>query len=214
MNALKPCPFCGGEATENRDISNSIYCKKCFAEIDTDCVDWNIRPIEDAIRKRIAELEALVNVSEGLYERIYEQAARIAELEGKIASLKDKHYEMANELEGKRFFTDTLFYDIYRLQSRITELEAENDQLTADSTDERQDDKWIPVSERLPEDGEVVWLWDGKYIGMGYYLVFAGQFMDRDTPLRPIRPSHWMPLPESPNDTQTQTVVYRKESEE
>jgi hypothetical protein len=43
---------------------------------------WNIRPIEDALHARIAELEALVNVSEGLYERIYEQAARIAELEG------------------------------------------------------------------------------------------------------------------------------------
>ena len=62
--------------------------------------------------------------------------------------------------------------------------------------------RWIPVSERLPEDGEVVWLWDGKYIGMGYYLVFAGQFMDRDTPLRPIRPSHWMPLPELPEVTE------------
>jgi predicted nuclease with TOPRIM domain len=93
------------------------------------------------LRKRIAELEALVNVSEGLYERIYEQAARIAELEGKIASLKDKRYEMANELEGKRFFTDTLFYDIYRLQSRIAELEAEIDQLTAHDATERQDDK-------------------------------------------------------------------------
>ena len=63
----------------------------------------------DTLKARIAELEALVNVSEGLYERIYEQAARIAELE--------------NELEGKRVFTDTLFYDIYRLQSRIAELE-------------------------------------------------------------------------------------------
>jgi hypothetical protein len=113
---------------------------------------------ESPLRTRIAELEALVNVSEGLYERIYEQAARIAELEEK--------------------------------------------------------QRWIPVGERLPEDGEVVWLWDGKYIGMGYYLVFAGQFMDRDTPLRPIRPSHWMPLPESPNDTQTQAIVYGKESEE
>ena len=59
--------------------------------------------------------------------------------------------------------------------------------------------RWRVVANgELPEDGEVVWLWDGKYIGMGYYLVFAGQFMDRDTPLRPIRPSHWMRFPESP----------------
>ncbi|OPZ40035.1 MAG: hypothetical protein BWY95_02775 [Bacteroidetes bacterium ADurb.BinA104] len=99
--------------------------------------------------------------------------------------------------------------------------------------------RWVPVSERLPEDGEVVWLWDGNNLGMGYYLVFAGQFMDRDTPLRRIKPTHWMPLPESPivygkacidqltahdaterqddkspNDTQTQTIVYGKEREE
>ena len=71
--------------------------------------------------------------------------------------------------------------------------------------------RWRVVANgELPEDGEVVWLWDGKYIGMGYYLVFTGQFMDRYTPLRPIRPSHWMPLPEPPNDTQTGTFVYGK----
>jgi len=71
------------------------------------------------------------------------------------------------------------------MQKRIAELE------------EKQ--RWRVVANgELPEDGEVVWLWDGKYIGMGYYLVFAGQFMDRYTPLRPIRPSHWMRFPESP----------------
>ena len=99
--------------------------------------------------------------------------------------------------------------------------------------------RWVPVSERLPEDGEVVWLWDGNNLGMGYYLIFSGCFMDRDTPLRRIKPTHWMPLPESPivygkacidqltahdaterqddkspNDTQTQTIVYGKEGEE
>ena len=91
--------------------------------------------------------------------------------------------------------------DIRDLTARIAELE------------EKQ--RWRVVANgELPEDGEVVWLWDGKYIGMGYYLVFSGQFMDRDTPLRPIKPSHWMRFPESPNDTQSSTIVYGKESEE
>ena len=39
------------------------------------------------------------------------------------------------------------------LLDRIAELEAENERLTAHSDIERQDDKWIPVSERLPEGG-------------------------------------------------------------
>ena len=143
MNALKPCPFCGGEATENRDISNSIYCKKCFAEIDTDCVDWNIRPIEDA------------------------------------------------------------------LQSRIAELEAENDQLTADSTDERQDDKWIPVSERLPDNWESVLTIDMSKSTRD--MVTA--FYNPETSLWSTHFScdlwvtHWMPLPESP-------IMYGKVCEE
>ncbi len=78
------------------------------------------------------------------------------------------------------------------LMRRVRELESENARL-------KDAQRWRVVANgELPEDGEVVWLWDGKYIGMGYYLVFAGQFMDRDTPLRPIRPSHWMRFPESP----------------
>ena len=137
---LKPCPFCGQDVHPDYDFpqyvihqtnKNGFNHSRLFMNRN----DWNIRPIEDELRARIAELE------------------------------------------------------------------------------EKQ--RWRVVANgELPEDGEVVWLWDGKYIGMGYYLVFAGQFMDSDTPLRRIKPTHWMPLPESPNDTQTQTIVYRKESEE
>ena len=100
------------------------------------------------------------------------------------------------------------YFDVIELSGEIEALKGYIAEL-----EEKQ--RWRVVANgELPEDGEVVWLWDGKYIGMGYYLVLAGQFMDRDTPLRRIKPTHWMPLPESPNDTQTQTIVYRKESEE
>ena len=118
------------------------------------------------------------------------------------------------------------------LNARIAELEGKIDQLTAHDATERQDDKspndtqtqtivygkWIPVSERLPEvyrDG------DGEFIP---FLVCEN---DKDYPYRAIYDglnwgdgmfvadvTHWMPLPESPNDTQTQTIVYGKEREE
>lgn len=95
---------------------------------------------------------------------------------------------------------------------RIAKLEKEIDRLKEDLAEtqacllernieldvERRSHRWIPVSERLPEDGEVVWLWDGNNLGMGYYLVLTRQFMDRDTPLRQIKPTHWMPLPNPP----------------
>jgi len=90
MNTLKPCPFCG--RTPNPDWTDESYIectnRKCsLYGYGMSTGDWNTRPIEDDLRKRIAELEALVNVSEGLYERIYEQAARIAELEAEIVQL-------------------------------------------------------------------------------------------------------------------------------
>ena len=116
---LKPCPFCGREqhlCPEEIPYTGQLHeCGSC----NVISYDWNIRPIEDALNARIAELE------------------------------------------------------------------------------EKQ--RWQVVANgELPEDGEVVWLWDGKYIGMGYYLVFTGQFMDRDIPLRRIKPTHWLPLPEPP----------------
>ena len=113
-----------------------------------------------------------------------ELQARIAELEAEIRNWQDCYCEFETIAPDGKLKISVL--DIYNriaeLNDRIAELEAER--------------RWIPVSERLPEDGEVVWLWDGNNLGMGYYLVLSGCFMDRDTPLRRIKPTHWMPLPE------------------
>jgi len=145
---LKPCPFCG--RTPNPDWTDESYIectnRKCsLYGYGMSTGDWNIRPIEDALNTRIAELDAEVTKGHELQDAYCD---RIAELE--------------NELEGKRVFTDTLFYDIYRLQSRIAELEAEIDQLTADSTDERKDDKLLEreVCEACGGDGTLL-LTDG-----------------------------------------------------
>jgi NMD protein affecting ribosome stability and mRNA decay len=56
MSELKPCPFCGGEDIRTEPGINLNYCDKCSAEANIE--HWNTRPIEDALNKRIAELEA------------------------------------------------------------------------------------------------------------------------------------------------------------
>lgn len=63
MSDLKPCPFCG---TSNEKHNNIVklyddeyyayeYCNACGARV---YANWNTRPIEDALRKEIAQLQA------------------------------------------------------------------------------------------------------------------------------------------------------------
>ena len=58
MSDLKPCPFCGGEA-ELCYSEVDTFCRKCNVMQETEL--WNTRPIEDALRLRIAELEAEID---------------------------------------------------------------------------------------------------------------------------------------------------------
>lgn len=59
MINLKPCPFCGGNDIVYEEALSVTYCNDCGGELDEGFgSDWNTRPIEDALRARIAELEA------------------------------------------------------------------------------------------------------------------------------------------------------------
>jgi len=53
---LQPCPFCGGTKICTEKGINLNYCDNCSAESNVE--HWNTRPIEDALKQRIAELEA------------------------------------------------------------------------------------------------------------------------------------------------------------
>ena len=69
MSELKPCPFCGGTKICTEKGINLNYCDNCSAESNVE--HWNTRPIEDALNRRIAELEAerrWIPVSERLPE--------------------------------------------------------------------------------------------------------------------------------------------------
>ena len=103
------------------------------------------------------------------------------------------------------------------LRKRIAELEAER--------------RWIPVSERLPEANKCVLIYDAGGNMTVDFLVKSGG-VETYFWLPKYRILFWMPLPEppvnqltahndterqddkSPNNTQTQTIVYGKESEE
>ena len=78
--------------------------------------------------------------------------------------------------------------EISRLRKRIEELESENARL-------KDAQRWIPVSERLPEDGKPVWvctIWNEQHSGFLIDGVWVGLFRD----FREGEITHWMPLPE------------------
>ena len=71
MSELKPCPFCGAMpmGEDDRYMCSTLGC--VMQEDTISAKDWNTRPIEDALRARIAELEAerrWIPVSERLPE--------------------------------------------------------------------------------------------------------------------------------------------------
>ena len=78
------------------------------------------------------------------------------------------------------------------LHEYIAELEAKVDQLTVHSDIERQDDMWIPVSERLPKEKQSVLALDrtGTAYHWEYSKCLSNIFVGNYT--------HWMPLPEPP----------------
>lgn len=60
-------------------------------------------------------------------------------------------------------------------------------------------DLWIPVSERLPESGETVLVWNHGEVQMAWlnYFTNGKAYFVRDTHYN-FEPTHWMPLPSPP----------------
>jgi hypothetical protein len=226
MSELKPCPFCGNElpvhyiAMQNRYVQ-LISCPSCYATIscnkflsDRDALaTWNSRPIEDALNARIAELEAenaelkervaMLDVTAvykslgemGYIDQVDKLNARIAELKEVIEMLIDQQREVKNHLIDKNLHIDSLYEEGYKLQQRIAELEAAQ--------------RWIPVSERLPEFNKVVAVIDMSDKDSHLCNVYETAMLVEvrgDTRFGFIGHSgwdssdvtHWMPLPELP----------------
>jgi hypothetical protein len=64
---------------------------------------------------------------------------------------------------------------------------------------EEQIPRWIPVTDRMPDEGVLVMAWHGNRVVFGYAR--DGNWIDTLYGwVIPNGPSHWMPLPAPPTD--------------
>ena len=201
MSELKPCPFCGGTKICTEKGINLNYCDNCSAESNVE--HWNTRPIEDALNRRIAELEA--------ESAALEEAAEIEELGAQEAERKEFCPNCEAETpcthEAELFVCDICGEDFAKyIVSRnfnVSDVSTTQDVLTSIKTsnsiennnpDYYKDDvgKWIPIaSGRLPEKFQECIVLD-KNNRVHNWI--------HDDVLLPIfaQYTHWMPLPEPP----------------
>jgi len=81
--------------------------------------------------------------------------------------------------------------------------EATKDELSmADSAVRESAPRWIPVEERLPEDGAACVVWALGDYRIADYSIIPGKWsiMDWDCTHEEIAVTHWMPLPDAPKE--------------
>ena len=126
MSELKPCPFCGSSNTTldyyeiscPQELGTIVVCNDCGASA-TSIVDWNTRPIEDALNARIAELEAendrlqdawfldeTICPDGSLRPTVSQLLSRIAELE----AAQKEALSLLPELEQGHYYCDDCWY--------------------------------------------------------------------------------------------------------
>ena len=201
MSELKPCPFCGGTKICTEKGINLNYCDNCSAESNVE--HWNTRPIEDALNRRIAELEA--------ESAALEEAAEIEELGAQEAERKEFCPNCEAETpcthEAELFVCDICGEDFAKYivlrNCNLPDVSTTQDVLIDIKTrqsventnpDYYKDDvgKWIPIaSGRLPEKFQECIVLD-KNNRVHNWI--------HDDVLLPIfaQYTHWMPLPEPP----------------
>lgn len=91
---------------------------------------------------------------------------------------------------------------IEELSGYVQEAERDRDEYKErlDKTNDLMQKQWIPVTERLPERGERVLISNGSGFICESYLSERKHWMWHRCCMDYFRPTHWMPLPEPPEE--------------
>ena len=176
---ITTCPKCG-----SMNITTAGVCANCgwsqFAQVTKVST-----PIEDALRKRIAELGS----------ELGRKSVELGELVGENILWKVINDKLKSSRENLERENDRLQEKVSDLLKRIAELEAEH--------------RWIPVSERMPDDWESVLTIDISKSTQDVVTAFYNPEMSLWSThfSYDLWVTHWMRLPEPP-------IVYGKECEE
>ena len=168
MNESIPCPFCGSEDYYIAVTDNPFSYDTYSTAHCSKC---------HATGPFVAEsyLEDEPKPTRDYMEAVAKEKWQARPIEG---ALNKRIAELEDQLED---WTNNGWAEDYK--ARIAELE------------EKQ--RWIPVSERLPEDGKPVWvctIWNEQHSGFLIDGVWVGLFRD----FREGEITHWLPLPVLP----------------
>ena len=108
---LKPCPFCGKEMNDDNFFSCDGYPKACGCWEQTctaeDAIEvWNTRPLEDALRTRVTEIEA---ENAALREQIKEWRECAEKLDDALADANSKSLPVSWEDASESSYEHILY---------------------------------------------------------------------------------------------------------
>lgn len=96
---LEPCPKCGSDVRiKHAHGCKYVFCDKCgiqstryYEGYDEDVIakEWNSRPIEDALKARVKELEGALNITHDELNHLADKLNELDEL-----NQTDKNYMM------------------------------------------------------------------------------------------------------------------------
>lgn len=181
MSDLKPCPFCGKEACYVDDAGQAVEFSDKASCGNSDCMPYETYVEVAAWQTRPIE-DALLARAEAAERELSDTQKRLEDAIGEIKHLKDTRQKPWDEIECQRARADKAERELAELRERT---------------------RWVPVSERLPENNKTVLFYDslnhivhsGYHTGYPQWTSKSGLYY-REAEYNRI--THWQPRPEPP----------------